>query len=155
MSSCRHRQWLRKTGGFSDRCIRCAARISFELLRCFRSQRILRLSCNSTVRSLLRHAILLVGVSRWRRVYGPQATAAGAKEQEAINFLEKKLKSNPEFSYAETVQVRPRSSPDPVGRRGAKAGATRSTKRRRRRRRRRGARSGRDLFDRDCQGCSD
>lgn len=36
---------------------------------------------------------------------GYKATAAGAKEQEAINFLEKKLKSNPEFSYAETVQT--------------------------------------------------
>jgi hypothetical protein len=34
-----------------------------------------------------------------------QATSAGVKDQEAVNFLEKKLKSNPQFSYDETVQV--------------------------------------------------
>jgi len=34
-----------------------------------------------------------------------QATSAGLKEQEAINFLEKKMKNDPEFSYDETVQV--------------------------------------------------
>eukprot|EP00959_Pyramimonas_sp_CCMP1952_P224739 4699342-Pyramimonas_sp.AAC.1 len=35
-----------------------------------------------------------------------QATAAGAKEQEAINFLEKKMKAGTSFSYQDTVQVR-------------------------------------------------
>ena len=34
-----------------------------------------------------------------------QATSAGMKEQEAINFLEKKMKENPAFTYDETVQV--------------------------------------------------
>ena len=34
-----------------------------------------------------------------------QATSAGLKEQEAINFLEKKMKSDPAFTYEETVQV--------------------------------------------------
>ena len=34
-----------------------------------------------------------------------QATSAGVKEQEAINFLEKKMKNDPAFSYDETVQV--------------------------------------------------
>lgn len=34
-----------------------------------------------------------------------QATSAGLKEQEAINFLEKKMKNDPKFSYEETVQV--------------------------------------------------
>ena len=34
-----------------------------------------------------------------------QATSAGLKEQEAINFLEKKMKNDPAFSYDETVQV--------------------------------------------------
>nr|GEU74521.1 proteasome subunit alpha type-6 [Tanacetum cinerariifolium] len=33
------------------------------------------------------------------------ATSAGLKEQEAINFLEKKMKNDPDFSYDETVQV--------------------------------------------------
>ncbi|KAG8374705.1 hypothetical protein BUALT_Bualt10G0023800 [Buddleja alternifolia] len=33
------------------------------------------------------------------------ATSAGGKEQEAINFLEKKMKNNPAFSYEETVQT--------------------------------------------------
>ncbi|WCJ42817.1 Proteasome subunit alpha type-6 [Euphorbia peplus] len=37
--------------------------------------------------------------------YGHKATSAGLKEQEAINFLEKKMKSDPAFSYAETVQT--------------------------------------------------
>jgi 20S proteasome alpha/beta subunit len=34
-----------------------------------------------------------------------QATSAGLKEQEAINFLEKKMKDDPQFTYDETVQV--------------------------------------------------
>jgi hypothetical protein len=34
-----------------------------------------------------------------------QATSAGLKEQEAINFLEKKMKDSPQFTYDETVQV--------------------------------------------------
>eukprot|EP00897_Mesotaenium_endlicherianum_P003550 jgi/Mesen1/3222/ME001865S02422 len=34
-----------------------------------------------------------------------QATSAGAKDQEATNFLEKKLKSESNFSYDDTVQV--------------------------------------------------
>jgi 20S proteasome alpha/beta subunit len=34
-----------------------------------------------------------------------QATSAGHKEQEAINFLEKKMKDDPQFTYDETVQV--------------------------------------------------
>ncbi|KAI3670561.1 hypothetical protein L1987_87899 [Smallanthus sonchifolius] len=33
------------------------------------------------------------------------ATSAGLKEQEAINFLEKKMKNDPEFSYDDTVQT--------------------------------------------------
>ncbi|KAL8209110.1 hypothetical protein R6Q57_008522 [Mikania cordata] len=33
------------------------------------------------------------------------ATSAGLKEQEAINFLEKKMKNDPEFSYDETVKT--------------------------------------------------
>ncbi|KAL0885170.1 hypothetical protein Bca101_009152 [Brassica carinata] len=33
------------------------------------------------------------------------ATSAGMKEQEAINFLEKKMKENPAFTYDETVQT--------------------------------------------------
>ncbi|KAF6136713.1 hypothetical protein GIB67_018716 [Kingdonia uniflora] len=33
------------------------------------------------------------------------ATSAGLKEQEAINFLEKKMKNHPAFSYEETVQT--------------------------------------------------
>ncbi|KAM7259452.1 hypothetical protein ACFE04_015193 [Oxalis oulophora] len=37
--------------------------------------------------------------------YGHKATSAGSKEQEAINFLEKKMKNDPNFSYAETVQT--------------------------------------------------
>ncbi|KVH97938.1 Proteasome, alpha-subunit, N-terminal domain-containing protein [Cynara cardunculus var. scolymus] len=37
--------------------------------------------------------------------FGHKATSAGLKEQEAINFLEKKMKNDPEFSYEETVQV--------------------------------------------------
>ncbi|KAG5561729.1 hypothetical protein RHGRI_004694 [Rhododendron griersonianum] len=36
--------------------------------------------------------------------FGHKATSAGLKEQEAINFLEKKMKNNPSFSYEETVQ---------------------------------------------------
>lgn len=34
-----------------------------------------------------------------------QATSAGLKEQEAINFLEKKMKNDPAFSYDETGQA--------------------------------------------------
>lgn len=34
-----------------------------------------------------------------------QATSAGLKDQEAINFLEKKMKNDPSFTYEETVQV--------------------------------------------------
>ncbi|GKE75629.1 proteasome subunit alpha type-6, partial [Tanacetum coccineum] len=37
--------------------------------------------------------------------FGHKATSAGSKEQEAINFLEKKMKNDPEFSYDETVQT--------------------------------------------------
>jgi len=36
---------------------------------------------------------------------GYKATSAGAKDQEAQNLLEKKLKSNPEFSYEATVET--------------------------------------------------
>ncbi|KAH9607653.1 hypothetical protein KSS87_005989 [Heliosperma pusillum] len=34
-----------------------------------------------------------------------EATSAGSKDQEAINFLEKKMKNDPAFSYEETVQT--------------------------------------------------
>ena len=34
-----------------------------------------------------------------------QGTSAGAKDQEADNFLEKRFKNNPQFSYEETVQT--------------------------------------------------
>ncbi|KAJ6824029.1 proteasome subunit alpha type-6 [Iris pallida] len=37
--------------------------------------------------------------------FGHKATSAGLKEQEAINFLEKKMKNDPSFSYDETVQT--------------------------------------------------
>ncbi|XP_031263721.1 proteasome subunit alpha type-6-like, partial [Pistacia vera] len=37
--------------------------------------------------------------------YGHKATSAGLKEQEAINFLEKKMKNDPAFSYDETVRT--------------------------------------------------
>nr|GMC58966.1 proteasome subunit alpha type-6 [Ipomoea batatas] len=37
--------------------------------------------------------------------FGHKATSAGSKEQEAINFLEKKMKNDPAFSYDETVQT--------------------------------------------------
>ncbi|GKC79770.1 serine carboxypeptidase 1, partial [Tanacetum coccineum] len=33
------------------------------------------------------------------------ATSVGLKEQEAINFLEKKIKNDPEFSYDETTAI--------------------------------------------------
>lgn len=36
---------------------------------------------------------------------GYKATSAGAKDQEATNFLEKKMKNNPQLSYEETVQM--------------------------------------------------
>ena len=35
-----------------------------------------------------------------------QATGAGAKDQEATNYLEKKVKASVSFSFDETVQVR-------------------------------------------------
>ena len=34
-----------------------------------------------------------------------QGTSAGAKDQEADNFLEKRFKNDPQFSYEETVQT--------------------------------------------------
>ncbi|KAK8934329.1 Proteasome subunit alpha type-6 [Platanthera zijinensis] len=37
--------------------------------------------------------------------FGHKATSAGLKEQEAINFLEKKMKNDVAFSYEETVQT--------------------------------------------------
>ncbi|MCL7033145.1 hypothetical protein MKW94_028381 [Papaver nudicaule] len=37
--------------------------------------------------------------------YGHKATSAVLKEQEAINFLEKKMKNDPKFTYDETVQT--------------------------------------------------
>ncbi|XP_041991452.1 proteasome subunit alpha type-6-like [Salvia splendens] len=37
--------------------------------------------------------------------FGHKATSAGGKEQEAINFLEKKMKNDPKFTYEETVQT--------------------------------------------------
>ncbi|KAM7471878.1 hypothetical protein LguiA_010061 [Lonicera macranthoides] len=37
--------------------------------------------------------------------FGHKATSAGLKEQEAINFLEKKMKKDPAFSYEETVRT--------------------------------------------------
>jgi 20S proteasome subunit alpha 1 len=37
--------------------------------------------------------------------FGHKATSAGLKEQEAINFLEKKMKDDPQFTYDETVQI--------------------------------------------------
>eukprot|EP00246_Nothoceros_aenigmaticus_P014652 TRINITY_DN5737_c0_g1_i1.p1 TRINITY_DN5737_c0_g1~~TRINITY_DN5737_c0_g1_i1.p1 ORF type:complete len:247 (-),score=46.61 TRINITY_DN5737_c0_g1_i1:414-1154(-) len=36
---------------------------------------------------------------------GYKATSAGLKEQEAVNFLEKKMKNNPNLAYEETVQT--------------------------------------------------
>lgn len=36
---------------------------------------------------------------------GYKATGAGAKDQEAANFLEKKLKNDPEFSFDQCVQT--------------------------------------------------
>ncbi|CAK9149468.1 unnamed protein product [Ilex paraguariensis] len=37
--------------------------------------------------------------------FGHKATSAGSKDQEAINFLEKKMKNDPAFSFEETVQT--------------------------------------------------
>ncbi|KAL3821441.1 hypothetical protein ACJIZ3_007346 [Penstemon smallii] len=37
--------------------------------------------------------------------FGHKATSVGGKEQEAINFLEKKMKNDPAFSFEETVQT--------------------------------------------------
>ena len=36
---------------------------------------------------------------------GYKATCAGSKEQEATNILEKKMKSNPQLNYEDTVQL--------------------------------------------------
>lgn len=36
---------------------------------------------------------------------GYKATAAGAKQQEALNYLEKKLKKNPELNMEDTIEV--------------------------------------------------
>jgi 20S proteasome subunit alpha 1 len=36
---------------------------------------------------------------------GYKATASGTKDQDAINFLDKKFKSNPKLSKDETIQV--------------------------------------------------
>jgi 20S proteasome subunit alpha 1 len=36
---------------------------------------------------------------------GYRATAAGAKQQEALNHLEKKLKKNPQLDMNDTVEV--------------------------------------------------
>jgi 20S proteasome subunit alpha 1 len=36
---------------------------------------------------------------------GYKATAAGAKQQEAMNHLEKKLKKEPKLSYEETIEL--------------------------------------------------
>jgi 20S proteasome subunit alpha 1 len=36
---------------------------------------------------------------------GHKATAAGAKKQEALNHLEKKLKKDPQLSTEETIEV--------------------------------------------------
>ncbi|XP_039033457.1 proteasome subunit alpha type-6-like isoform X3 [Hibiscus syriacus] len=46
--------------------------------------------------------------------YGHKATSAGSKEQEAINFLEKKMKNDPAFTYEETVQVGVVKADNPV-----------------------------------------
>ncbi|GAU39180.1 hypothetical protein TSUD_372800 [Trifolium subterraneum] len=37
--------------------------------------------------------------------FGHKAASAGLKDQEAINFLEKKMKNDPSFTYEETVQT--------------------------------------------------
>ncbi|CAJ2636503.1 unnamed protein product [Trifolium pratense] len=37
--------------------------------------------------------------------FGYKAASAGLKDQEAINFLEKRMKNDPSFTYAETVQT--------------------------------------------------
>lgn len=36
---------------------------------------------------------------------GYKATSAGAKQQEALNHLEKKLKKNPELNMEDTIEV--------------------------------------------------
>lgn len=36
---------------------------------------------------------------------GYKATGSGTKDTEAINFLDKKFKSNPKLSHDETIQV--------------------------------------------------
>lgn len=37
---------------------------------------------------------------------GYKATSAGAKQQESLNYLEKKLKKNPELNMEDTIEVR-------------------------------------------------
>ncbi|KAF4399369.1 hypothetical protein G4B88_022452 [Cannabis sativa] len=37
--------------------------------------------------------------------FGHKATSSGLKEQEVINFLEKKMKNNPDFTYEESIQA--------------------------------------------------
>lgn len=36
---------------------------------------------------------------------GYKATSAGAKQQESLNYLEKKLKKNPELNMEDTIEV--------------------------------------------------
>lgn len=40
---------------------------------------------------------------------GYKATSAGAKQQESLNYLEKKLKKNPELNMEDTIEVRKKS----------------------------------------------
>ena len=47
------------------------------------------------------HAVNGLAASLW----GMQATSAGQKDQEAENFLEKKFKNNPQYSFDEAVQL--------------------------------------------------
>lgn len=37
---------------------------------------------------------------------GYKATSAGAKQQESLNYLEKKLKKNPELNMEDTIEVK-------------------------------------------------
>jgi 20S proteasome alpha/beta subunit len=45
------------------------------------------------------------GLTYGIRVNLVQATSSGSKEQEAVNFLEKKIKNDPQLSQDETVQT--------------------------------------------------